>query len=199
MALRGTAFRAAGTLAAGLIALAIAGAAPATAGPVADDAAEAESLMGAGNAPEALAAFDKAAAAFWISSPLQLRKALFADSISGFGEYTPHGDAPFKPGERATVYLEPFGYAFVPDGDGFRIGLATDLQIRTPGGLILAKAENFGGLDWRGRAKSREVHAQVGIDLPDLKSGSYELVLTLRDQNSPKTTTATLPFSVAGP
>jgi hypothetical protein len=175
------------------------GALAAAAGPVADGAAEAENLMGAGKAEDALAAFDKAAAAFWVSSPLQLRKALFADSIAGFGDYTPRAAAPFKPGERATVYLEPFGYAFVEDGDGFRIGLATDLEIRTPGGLILARAENFGGLDWHGRVKSREVHAQVGIDLPALKAGDYELVLTLRDQNSPKTATATLPFSVAAP
>ncbi|MEO8667729.1 MAG: hypothetical protein ABI399_04380 [Bauldia sp.] len=174
-------------------------AAPAAAGPIADQAAEAETLMSAGNAEEALSLFDKAAGAFWVSSPLQLRKALFADDIAGFGQYTPRADATFKPGSRATVYLEPFGYAFVEDGDMFRIALAADLQIRTPGGLILAKADDFGGLEWSGREKSREVHAQVGVDLPDLKPGSYELVLTLRDKSSPKTTTTTLPFSVAAP
>jgi hypothetical protein len=171
----------------------------AAAGPVAEQAAEAEVLMNGGNPQEALGLFDKAAAAFWVSSPLQLRKAIFADNISGFGQYTPRGEAPFRPGDRATVYLEPFGYAFVQDGDMFRIALAADLQIRTPGGLILAKADDFGGIEWSGREKSREVHAQVGIDLPALKPGNYELVLTLRDKSSPKTTTATLPFSVAAP
>jgi hypothetical protein len=172
---------------------------PAVAGPVADQAAEAETLMNAGNPQEALGVFDKAAAAFWVSSPLQLRKALFAENISGFGQYTPLAGATFSPGSRVTVYLEPFGYAFVEDGDSFRIALAADLQIRTPGGLILAKADDFGGIEWSGRVKSREVHAQVGIDLPDLKPGNYELVLTLRDKSSPKTTTTTLPFSVVAP
>jgi hypothetical protein len=172
---------------------------PVIAGPAADSAAEAEQLMSAGKAADALAAFDKAEGAFWVSSPLQLRKVLFADNVSGFGEYTPRSDLAFKAGERATVYLEPFGYSFAEDGDQFKISLAANLAIRTPGGLILAKADNFGGLDWHGRSKSREVHAQVGIDLPALKTGDYELVLTLRDQNSPKTATATLPFSIAAP
>jgi len=171
----------------------------AAAGPVAEQASEAEAMMTNGNPQDALAMFDKAAGAFWVSSPLQLRKVLFADSVAGFGQYSPRADAVFRAGEHATIYLEPFGYAFAEDGDMFKVALAADLQIRTPGGLILAKADDFGGLEWSGRAKSREVHAQVGIDLPQLKPGSYELVLTLRDKSSPKTTTATLPFSVAAP
>ena len=105
----------------------------------------------------------------------------------------------FKPGERATIYLEPFGYGFAETGDGFEVALASDIEIRTPGGLILAKAADFGSLDWSGREKSREVHATIGIDLPQLKPGDYEIVLTLRDKTGPKTTTATLPFSVAAP
>ena len=119
--------------------------------------------------------------------------------MKGFGQYAPRGDKMFKPGERATIYLEPFGYGFAETGDGFEVALASDIEIRTPGGLILAKAADFGSLEWSGREKSREVHATIGIDLPQLKPGDYEIVLTLRDKTGPKTTTATLPFSVAAP
>jgi len=82
----GNGLGAARRLAAAAIGLCLCGFLPAMAGPVADGAAEAETLMSAGKAEDALGAFDKAAAAFWVSSPLQLRKAIFADSIGGFGD-----------------------------------------------------------------------------------------------------------------
>jgi hypothetical protein len=168
------------------------------AGPVADAAAEAEAML-PGDPAGALAAFEKAEAAFWAASPLQLRKAIFAGDVSGFGQYTPRPDSTFKPGERATIYIEPFGYGFTENGEAIGVALGADVEIRTPGGLILGKADDFAELAWSGREKSREVHATIAIDLPALKPGDYELLLTLRDKASPKTTTATLPFSVAAP
>ena len=171
---------------------------PALAGPAADAAAEAEALLSS-DPSAALAAFGKAEAAFWAASPLQFRKVIFAGDVKGFGQYTPRPDSVFKAGERATIYLEPFGYAFTENGDTIDVGLTADVEIRTPGGLILGKADDFASLEWSGREKSREVHATIAIDLPALKPGDYELVLALRDKASPKTTTATLPFSVAAP
>ncbi len=186
-------------LSAGGVAAALALAAvPAAAGPAADAAAEAEGLL-ATDPAGALAAFGKAEAAFWAASPLQFRKVIFAGDVKGFGQYTPQPDNVFKPGERATIYLEPFGYGFTENGGEVGVVLATDVQIRTPGGLILGKADDFAELAWSGREKSREVHATIAVDLPPLKAGDYELVLTLRDKGSPKTATATLPFSVAVP
>src|SRR5204863_7962183 len=112
-------------------------ASPAAAGEIADRAAEAERLLGDGKAAEAQAAFDKAAAAFWIASPLQLRVVTFADEVKSFGNYTPHGGTAFKPGDTLLVYLEPIGYGFTPVGDGFKVIIAADVEIHTPGGLIL--------------------------------------------------------------
>lgn len=191
--------RAARRLAAGGLAAALAVAAiPAWAGPAADAAAEAEALL-ASDPAAALAAFEKAEAAFWSASPLQLRKVLFAGDVKGFGRYAPRPDSIFKPGERATIYLEPFGYGFTETGDESAVALGADVEIRTPGGLILGKADDFAELAWSGRDKSREVHATLAVDMPALKPGNYEMVLRLRDKASPKTTTATLPFSVAAP
>ncbi|MCB1497779.1 MAG: hypothetical protein KDJ86_18500 [Bauldia sp.] len=170
---------------------------PAQAGPVADQATLAETLLDRGYGAAALSAFDKAAAAFWEASPLQLRTVLFADKVEGYADYTPRGNSVFRNSDTLRIYFEPVGFAFRPEAGGFTSALAADLQIRTPGGLILATSEDFGRLQWQGRSKMHEVHATIEFPLPDFKPGEYQLLLTLRDEGSPKTTTVTLPFSVA--
>ncbi len=189
-------WRAAARSAAIAVVLAAAPAA-ALAGEIADRAAEAEQLLSQGRAADAQAAFDKAAAAFWIASPLQLRVVTFADEVKGFGNYTPHAGTAFKPSDTLLIYLEPIGYAFTPEGDVFRVAIAADIELHTPGGLILAKSADFGRLEWKARSKTREVHATLKLPLPKLKPGDYQLLVTLRDQGSPKSTTVTLPFSIA--
>jgi hypothetical protein len=172
-------------------------AAGAHAGPAADKAAEAEALVSQGKAGEALAAFDAAEDAFWSALPLQFRVSLFADSVAAYGKYEPRANATFGPGENVTVYLEPVGYGFVAAGGLFRVAFDTSLEIRTPGGLVLGKTDDFGKLVWSGRAKSREVHAAVSVSLPDLKPGKYELRLTLTDAVTAKSATVILPFAIA--
>jgi hypothetical protein len=169
---------------------------PATAGEIADKATLAETLVGRGYGEAALAAFDKATAAFWAASPLQLRVIAFADSIAGYGDYVARPDPAFRKGDTLRLYFEPVGYAFMPDGDGVRAAISVDVEIRTPGGLILGSAEDFVRLEWKGRTPMHEVHASVATPLPDLKPGEYLLLLTLRDQGSAKTEAVTLPFSV---
>jgi hypothetical protein len=181
---------------AAVVAGGLAAGAPALAGDMAEQAAEAESLLSAGKPAEALAAADKAVDAFWTASPLQLRQALFAAKVDGFANYEPRADQPFHVGDELLVYLEPLGYAFTADGDGFKSALAADIEIRTPGGITLAKSQDFSRLEWSGRSRLHEVHATLRFPLPSLKAGTYELRLTLRDQGSDKSTTATLPFSV---
>lgn len=184
-----------------LVALALAAALAATAaraGEMADWATIAEDLLDGGDPAGALSAAERSEAAFWAASPLQLRVAAFADRVDGFGRYTPHTDPTFRAGDTITVYLEPFGFGFTPDGDGFKAAIAADVEIRTKGGLTLATAKDFGRLEWSGRTKMHEVHATIALPLPSLKPGDYELILTLRDQGSAKTATATLPFAVAG-
>ena len=170
----------------------------ALAGPVADNAAEAEQQAAAGNGAAAIGAFDAAVDAFWQAEPLTFRVARFADQISGFGMYTPRADGPFRAGDTVNIYLEPVGYGFAADGDGYRVSYGTGVEIRTPGGLILGKTDDFGKATWQGRAKSHEVHAAVSVTLPgELKPGDYELLLTLTDDASGKSATATFPFAIA--
>ena len=164
---------------------------------VSDWAGVAEDLLAAGDPQGAVAAFGHASDAFWDASPLVLKVAVFADSVEGPGRYTPRANGPFHAGDTMTLYLEPFGFAFTPAGDGFASTIAADIEIRTKAGQILATAADFGKLAWSGRAKMHEVHATIGLPLPSLKPGDYELLVTLRDQGSPKTATVTLPFAVA--
>jgi hypothetical protein len=180
-----------------LVVAAFLSAAPALAGPIGDNAGDAETRIGAGDGSGAVTAFDAATAAFFDAVPLTFRVATFADNVEGFGKYTPH-DGSYHAGQTATIYLEPVGYGFTRDGDGFRVGYGTALEIRTPGGLILGKTDDFGTLTWTGRARSYEVQAAVSVTLPTmLKPGDYELLLTLKDEASAKSATATLPFTIA--
>ncbi|HET7715172.1 MAG TPA: hypothetical protein VFK86_06060 [Bauldia sp.] len=169
----------------------------AVAGEIAEKATLAESLLGRGYDAAALSAFDKATEAFWMASPLQLRVIAFADSVEGYGNYAPRPDATFRKGDTLRLYFEPVGFAYRPEGDGVRGAIAVDVEIRTPGGLILGSAEDFVRLEWRGKTAMHEVHATVATPLPDLKPGGYLLLLTLRDEGSAKTEEVTLPFTVA--
>ena len=168
----------------------------ALAGPISDKAAEAENLIAAGDAAGSLAAFDAATDAFWNALPLQFRVATFADNVTAFGKYTPRADSAFHSGDTAQIYLEPVGYGFAADGDGFRVSFGAGLEIRK-GDVILGKTDNIGTFGWQGRAKSHEVHAAVSVALPKLSPGDYQLVLTLNDATSGKSATTTLAFAIA--
>jgi hypothetical protein len=166
------------------------------AGPAADQVAEAEALIEAGDSDDAMVLFDTAVDTFWEELPLHLRNTLFVSSVEAFGQYEPRA-ATFRPGETVTVYIEPVGYGFVSAAGFYRAAFSTALQIRTPGGLILAESEDFGKLAWAGRARSREIPLTVSVTLPGLSPGDYELSLTLTDDASGDTATGTLSFAVA--
>jgi hypothetical protein len=184
---------------AGIVAVAAGLIGPATAsvaGAITEYATDADDLLQQGKTREARDAFDRAADAFWQAAPLDFRIVTFVDSVTAFGKYTPRDGADFRAGETAIVYLEPIGYGFASDEASFRVTLTTGLEIRTPGGLILAKSDDFGDLEWRGRTKSREIHVGVQVALPELKPGDYVLRLTLGDRASAKAATAVMPFSI---
>jgi hypothetical protein len=182
------------TLAGGLL---LATANGASAGPVVDAAAQAESLLGTGKSAGALTAFDQVTDAAWAALPFQFRNILLVDQVSGYGRYQPHQGSTYKAGDTPVIYFEPVGYGF-GDVDGLsRIGIRTGLEIRTPGGLVLAKTDDFGELEWKGLAKSHEFYGSLSVALPDLRPGNYELILTLTDETFGKTTATTLLFDIA--
>ena len=189
---------AASALASLLVALSIlVQAGPVQAGDVTDNARRAEQLMGAGETERAIGAFDNAAEAFWQSGPVGFRTVGFVQtgSVEGYGRYQPRGSA-FAVGEAATIYFEPFGYGFRQSGAQLRMGLTTGVEIRSPGGIVYARAPNLGRLSWLGRTRSREVHGSISLQMPELKPGDYELHLTMKDDVTAKNATTVLPFSI---
>jgi hypothetical protein len=179
-----------------IFACAVAGNGPALAGPVEDNAARAETLLAEGKAQDAVAAFDQATDAFWNASPLTFRTAVLADRIQSYGDYLPRSAAPFKAGDAALVYLEPIGFGWAAEGDGFKARLETDVEIRSTGGLIMGKAAKFGSVERTSREKIRELNLSVRLPLPALKPGDYELMLTVRDLVSGKSGTVSLPLTL---
>ncbi len=168
----------------------------ASAGAITNFATDADNLLVQGKPAEALGALDQAVDAFWAASPLQFRIATFASSGKGFGQYEPLADASFRSGDAATVYLEPVGYGFTSADSSFTVAFTTDIEIHTAGGILLAKTDNFGSLEWQGRTRNYAVPAVVNVTLPTLKPGNYKLVLTLTDGATAKHASVTLPFAI---
>ncbi len=172
------------------------GANAALAGALADEADRAEQFLYDGRAAAALAAFDKAVSAFWEETPLQFRAASFVEPVQGIGPYQRHGGT-FHTGDTARVHLAPVGYGFIAAGDSYRVTFATGIEIRSPGGLVFAKTDDFGDVSWQGPNRSREVNVDIDVALPTLKAGSYVLRLSLADRASAKAATLDLPFTIA--
>ncbi len=168
----------------------------ATAGAITNYATDADNLLVQGKPAEALTAFDRATDAFWAASPLQFRVATFASSVKGFGQYEPLAEASFRSGDTATVYLEPVGYGFASANSSYTVAFTTGIEIQTAGGILLAKADNFGQLEWTGRTRNYAVPAVVNVTLPTLKPGNYRLQLTLSDPATGKQAVVTLPFAI---
>lgn len=167
------------------------------AGEVADRAEQAEELLGAGKPVDAFETLETAVDDFWVAAPLTIIQANFIPGDRSSGGFTRRADEPFAPGDRLNIFVEPKGYGFSEDSGTYGISLTTDIEIRTPGGLILAKSHDIGRLEWKGPVRNHSFSGKVGIGLPGLKAGDYELHLTLNDQVSQKTATTTLPFTVA--
>jgi hypothetical protein len=172
---------------------------PASAGEVADAAAEAEARLADSPRSEAWDAFARAVDAFWAAAPLGIRTAVLAESVEGYGRYEPRADGPFASGDRLTVYLEPVGYGWIAEDGLSRIGLAVDLEIRGGEGIILASEPGFALIEQAARTRIHELQATIGVTLPTLNPGSYELRLKLRDL-SPEggEATAVFPIEIAG-
>lgn len=160
---------------------------PVHAGDVADLARQAEDLLKADDPSTAFDTIDAAIDAFWRAAPLVIEDAHFDRAPD---------KATFAPASEVGIQLKPLGYGFSTDGGINRIALDADVEIRTPGGLILARSDDFGRLEWKGAGKNRNFAGRVSIAMPELKTGDYELRLTLTDVATHKTATVVLPFSV---
>jgi hypothetical protein len=142
----------------------------------------------------ALAAYDQA----WSEAGLSFMVAVFsAGPSSGFGHYTPRGDAVFSDDEALNVYAEPVGYGFRETDGGFAYELTADYRLLTKSGQVLAEQENFATFSGSGRSRQRELSAALTFQFSGLPAGDYQLETSFTDEVGGATSAFSLPFSVS--
>lgn len=162
---------------------------PAAAGPIADKAAEVETLLAAGDDVGAIAAARDLFASTWdATTGLSIGETvLLAEPASGYGIYNPRPNDTYKLGEPVLIYAEPMGFGYGSPGEGlYSIGFFVDLKVMTEMGEILGDLQNLTELDLTSRYPNREFQANLTYNLEGIAPGRYILQTTLRDKNSAK-------------
>jgi len=186
--------------AAGLAALLVMfGSSLAAAGPVVDAATRAEALQGQGQTVQALDALDEAVDAVWTASPLAFRKVVIVNSSAGNGVYDERADKTFKPDEKMMIYVEPVGYGYGTADGKTTVGFKADLAIENTTGQVLGEAKDVFALSTPSTPKKREFSMTLSFGVPFLRPGEYKAVFTVHDQNSNKSGTFEVPFTITLP
>jgi hypothetical protein len=171
----------------------------AAAGPIVDAATRAEALHAQGETVQALDALDAAVDAIWTDASLAFRRVVVVSSSAGHGIYQERSDATFKPDEKMMIYVEPVGYGYGMLGGATRIGFKADLAIENTTGQVLGEAKDVFSLSAPSTPKKREFSMTLSFGVPFVRPGEYKAVFTVHDQNSAKTGTFEVPFTIALP
>ena len=173
--------------------------AAASAGPIADAALKAETLFAEESADQAVEALQEAVAAAWQQSPLVIRKSLLVDSSSGLGIYEPRLEAPFAPGDKVQIYVEPWGFNYGRQGELNTIDLRVGLGVENATGQVLAEKEDLFSLSAKTHDRYRDFSLSLSFVMPQLKSGDYIGIFTVEDLNSEKTGRFRIAFTIEAP
>ena len=171
----------------------------AAAGPAVDAATRAEALVVEGKTAEALDALAAAMDAICEASPLAFRKVAVVDSSGGYGVYSERADKTFKPDEKMMVYVEPICFGYGGSGAATTIGFTADLAIENTTGQVLGEAKDVFSLSTPSTPGKREFSMTLSFGVPFLRPGDYKAIFTVRDQNSDKSGTFEVPFTITLP
>jgi hypothetical protein len=169
----------------------------AVAGPIADAGARAEALQAEGKTVEALQALDEAVEAIWTESPLAFRDIKLVDADSAEGAAEERTDRTFRPDETLRVVVQPVGYGYGASEQGASIGFTGDLAVENATGQVLVEEADFFSLATESPLRSREFEMTIGFVVPYIRPGDYVARFTVRDQNSDKSGSFEVPFTVA--
>lgn len=162
---------------------------PAFAGPIADKAAEIETLIAADDTAGAgLAAINLYNQVWESTTEITFRNVvLVTEGAGGFGIYNPRPDAKYKIGEPVIIYAEPYGYGFGSAGEGlYALGFNVDLKVLSETGDVLGEIPDLAVLNLQSRAQNYEFQANLTYNLNGITAGNYVLQTTFRDMNSAK-------------
>ncbi len=168
------------------------------AGPIADKARQAEELLDQGRPNAALQNLEDAVDLAWTAMPLILRKTIFVqEPANGYGLYVPKTEANFSAGEKLRIYVEPVGYGYGQTGAGsLSIGFDVDFTLTDPTGKVLYSKDDFVEIGSVVRYRNREFFLNMSVSLTGVPGGEYRADFRLRDQNSDKSATFSLPFAI---
>jgi hypothetical protein len=153
--------------------------------------------------PLALAAFLLTAPAIAAGQPpaaapamLTIQTAAFATAVAPEGQYQARSDNVFMPGEEAHIYLAVRGFSSRPVTTGTRVEFQVGVQIANATGAIIARSNELDNLVRDTPTPPTDYFGDLAVTLPNLKSGSYTLGITLRDPLTGRSGSTTLPFSI---
>ena len=151
------------------------------------------------SADEALARLDRLdeeVAKVWASSPLAFRNVTLVNGVKGFGDFKPRDGNDFKAGETLMVYVEPVGFSYVLENDRYAFALSADLSIESDAGHIIVEGEDLFLIDESSLVQIREFHMVLSVEVPEIKAGGYKAVYRVKDMNSGKTGSFSVPFKI---
>ena len=150
-------------------------------------------------ADEALSKLDRLneeVAKVWASSPLAFRNVALVNGAEGFGDFKPRDGNTFKAGETLMVYVEPVGFTYALENDRYSFALSADLSIESNAGHIIAEGEDLFLIDDSSRVQIREFYMVLSVEVPEIKAGGYKAVYQVKDMNSGKTGSFSVPFTI---
>lgn len=169
------------------------------AGPIADAGLRAETLQAEGKAVEALDALNEAIDQVWTEAPLAFRKTLLVESPAGYGNHTERRNRVFRPDETMLVYLEPVGFGYGTSEKGATIDFKIDLSVETATGQVIVDANDLLTFSTEIHPNRRDFGLTLKVTAPYYRPGDYKAIFTVRDQNSPKSASFEVPFTLATP
>ena len=150
-------------------------------------------------ADEALTKLDRLneeIAKVWASSPLAFRSVVVVNGAEGFGDFKPRDGNRFKAGETLMVYVEPVGFTYVRENSRYAFALAADLSIESDAGQVIAEGADLFLIDDSSRVQIHEFYMLLSVKIPDIKAGGYKAVYQVKDMNSGKTGSFSVPFTI---
>jgi hypothetical protein len=166
------------------------------AGAVASVAQTSMPMLSADEALSKLDRLNEEIAKVWASSPLAFRDVTIVTGAEGFGDYKPRDGNRFKAGETLMVYVEPVGFAYAPENGRYSFALSADLSIESNVGHIIAEGTDLFLIDDSSRVQIREFYMVLSVKVPEVKAGGYKAVYQVKDMNSGKTGSFSVPFSI---
>lgn len=140
--------------------------------------------------------FNDELAKVWARSPLAFRTVTVVNGAEGFGDYKPRDGNRFKAGETLMVYVEPVGFTYVLENGRYSFALSADLSIKSDAGHTIAEGEDLFLIDDSSRVQIREFYMVLSVKVPEIKAGGYKAVYRVKDMNSGKAGSFSVPFTI---